>query len=192
LPKAGFVAQGTQIGSASPTKTFGDADLANATPYFQAQKYQILFARDYALDADAITSVDAQTDLQVQVWDRHADSYGSDGIDALNWMEGALRNKHYQAKTLGLALIPNHLMFSKLKTMRPSVQLLSDGTHATYPVGYGLATMSVVSRTAASAATEGLDPDTELAATLAEETIRQLAALSVTGASVPDDPNARP
>ena len=72
------------------------------------------------------------------------------------------------------------------------MQLLSAGTHAPYPVGYGLATMSVVSRTGIDPQTDGLDDDTRLAATLAAETIRQLAALSVTGAFVPDDPSTRP
>jgi hypothetical protein len=83
-------------------------------------------------------------------------------------------------------------MFSKLRTLRPSVQLLSDGTHATYPVGFGLATMSVVSRTGASVPTDGLDSDTQLASQLAEETIRQLSSLSVSGTFVQDDPRSRP
>jgi hypothetical protein len=192
LPKAGLTPNGTQIGYTNPTKTFDQAGLDNAIPYFQTQQYSVLFARDYSVDAATIAANGAQSDLQVQIWDRHADSDSSDGVDALDNMEPTLQYKYYQAKTFGLTLIPNHLMFSKLKTMRPSVQLLSDGTHATYPVGYGLATMSLVSRTGIHAPLDGLDSDTQLAATLAEETIRQLAALSVSGAFIPDDPSSRP
>jgi hypothetical protein len=40
--------------------------------------------------------------------------------------------------------------------------------------------------------TDGLDEDTALAAILADETIRQLAFLSTTGAFVPDEPKASP
>jgi len=192
LPKTGFTPQGTQIGYTNAEKTFDQAALDNALPYFQAEQYRILFARRYALNAQSIATSGVQTDLQVQVWDRHADSDPSDGIEAIEMLEYMSTTVYDQARRCGSAWTPYHLMFAKLKTMRPSVQLLSDGTHATYPVGYGLATMSVVSRTGLHPSTEGLDADTLLAAQLAEETIRQLSALSVTGVSVPDDPNARP
>jgi hypothetical protein len=192
VPKAGLTPEGTQVGYTNPQKAFDDAGLTNAVPYFQKQQYQILFARDYWLDAATIQAGGAQSDLQVQIWDRHADSDGSDGLDAVNTMEGFSQYKYGQAESLGLSLIPYHLMFAKLKTMRPSIQLLSDGVHATYPVGYGLATMSLVSRTGIHASSDGLDSDTQLAKTLAEETIEQLASLSVTGSFVPDDPATRP
>jgi len=51
---------------------------------------------------------------------------------------------------------------------------------------------SIVSRTSVSPPTDGLDEDTALAAILADETIRQLAFLSTTGAFVPDEPKASP
>jgi hypothetical protein len=208
VPKAGLVPQGTQIGYTNPNKSFDAACLDNALPYFRQQQYQTLFARGYEADpncpctdddtqcpesmcAATITAAGMQTDLQVQVWDRHIDSVLSDGRGAINMMEERLKDTYRQANALGLALIPYHLMFAKLRTMRPSVQLLSDGIHATYPVGYGLATMSFVSRTGIHAPTDGLDADTQLAAELAEETIRQLSTLSVSGAFVPDDPSRR-
>jgi hypothetical protein len=192
LPKAGLTPHGTQIGFTNPAKQFDAAALRRAEPYFQAQQYRTLFARGYALDAQTITATGAQTDLQVQVWDRHADLDLSAGLEAVSMLEFMLSNIHDEATSLGLAVIPYHLMFSKLKTMRPSVQLLSDGTHATYPVGYGLATMSVVSRTGLRVPTDGLDADTQLASQLADETIRQLSALSASGVFVPDDPRTRP
>jgi len=192
LPKAGFTPQGTQIGYTNPEKLFDTACLDNAGPYFQAEQYRILFARGYSVDATTIATTGAQTDLQVQIWDRHADADPSDGIAAVEWVEAMSQYTYGMAKYWGATMTPFHLMFAKLKTMRPSVQLLSDGTHATYPVGYGLATMSVVARAGIHPSTDGLDDDTRLAAQLAEETIRQLASLSVTGAFVPDDPSTRP
>ena len=192
LPKVGFVPQGTQIPYTNPYKTFDAACLDDAVPYFAQEQYEILFARSYAVDAATIVAAGAQSELQVQIWDRHADSDASDGLAAVEMMEDMSHAKYDEAKWWGAALIPYHLMFAKLKTMRPSVQLLSDGTHATYPVSYGLATMSVVARTGIHPPTDGLDDDSGLAAQLAEETIRQLATLSVTGAFVPDDPSTRP
>ncbi|MDD5306990.1 MAG: hypothetical protein PHU25_06685 [Deltaproteobacteria bacterium] len=192
LPRAGLAPRGTQIGYTNPQKSFDAACLDNALPYFEGQQYRILFARKYDLDAAAIAAAGAQTDLQVQVWDRHADSDPSDGIVAIEMLEFMSTTVYDQAKLYGSALVPYHLMFARLKTTRPSVQLLSDGVHATYPVGYGLATMSVVSRTGLHPSTDGLDSDTLLAAQLAEQTIRQLATLSVTGEPVPDDPSTRP
>src|SRR6185295_17087467 len=99
-----------------------------AAPYFRQEQYQILFARGYGLDARTITSSGAQTSLQVQIWDRHYDADSSDGLTALTFLEQASMNIYAQARALGLAMIPYHLMFARLKTMRPSIQLLSDGT----------------------------------------------------------------
>jgi hypothetical protein len=192
LPQAGYTPQGTQIGYTNPYKSFDAACLDNAVPYFQQQQYRVLLARSYAIDAATIAATGAQTDLQVQIWDRHADADPSDGLAAVAMLESMSQGTYAQARSWGAAMVPYHLMFAKLKTMRPSVQLLSDGTHATYPVGYGLATMSIVARTGRHPQTDGLDADTALAAQLAEETIRQLANLSVTGGFVADDPGARP
>jgi hypothetical protein len=186
LPRAGFVADGTQIGYTNPEKLVDSAAVDAAAPFFQQQQYQVLFARGYTVDSATIAAAGNQKDLQVQVWDRHVDSDPSDGLAAVGMMEYRLTWTHDEAATYGLALIPYHLMFARLKTARPSVSLLSDGTHATYPVGYGLATMSVVSRTGAHVPIDGLDADTQLAAQLGEETIRQLSALSVSGDFVPD------
>jgi hypothetical protein len=192
VAKAGFAPQGTQIGAFNDNKSFDTTALASAVPYFEQQQYKVLFARAFEVDAAAIAAAGAQSDLQVQVWDRHYDTDLSDGALFVSEIANALAYTYTEAQQYGLALIPNHLMFAKLKTMRPSVQLLSDGTHVTYPVGYGLATMSVVSRTGIRPSTDGLDPDTQLAAQLGNETIRQLSALSISGGFVPDDPTKRP
>jgi hypothetical protein len=192
LPKAGLTPHATEIGASNPQKTFDAASLESALPHFEAQQYGILFARSYALDAAEIAAAGAQSDLQVQIWDRYADADPSDGLAAVGMMEFMSVRAYDSASSLGLTLVPFHLMFSKLKTMRPSVQLLSDGVHATYPVAYGLASMSAVSRTGLHVPTDGLAPDAELAARLADETIRQLSSLSVTGSFVPDDPATRP
>jgi hypothetical protein len=192
LPRAGLSPNGTQIGYTNPEKVVDTAALTTAVPYFQEQQYEILFARGYDVDGAAITSAGAQTGLQVEVWDRHFDNDSSDGISALGTMEVRLLDVYFEAQAQGLSMIPYHLMFARMKTMRPSIALLSDGTHATYPVGYGLATMSLVSRTGLHASTDGLDPDTQLAAQVADQTIRQLSTLSISGAFVPDDPSTRP
>lgn len=192
VPKAGRSAHGTLLGPTNPQKRFDEASVGSATPHFAAQQYKILFARGYDVDASAIATAGTQTDLQVQVWDRHFDNDSSDGATAVATMESALTRTRIEASTRGLAWIPNHLAFAKLKTMRPSVALLSDGTHATFPVAYGLATMSIVSRTGAHLSTDGLDPDTQLAAQLADETIRQLSTLSASGSVVADEPSSRP
>jgi hypothetical protein len=180
------VPHGTEIGYTNPAKAFDDAALAKAATPFAAHAYHVLFARQYLVAADAIRAAGGQPDLQVQVWDRHQDVDTNDGVTALETMESTLVAKYDEARALGLALVPYHLMFARLKTLRPSVQLLSDGVHATYPVGYGLAVMSVVSRTGACPPVDGLDDDTKAASQVACETVRQLSALSVSGDFVPD------
>ncbi len=192
VPKANLVPHGTLLGPTNASKRFDETSASSAAPYFEAQPYQILFARGYDVDASAVAPSGTQPDLQVQVWDRHFDVDSSDGLSAIATMEYALERTRFEASNRGLAWIPNHLAFAKLKTMRPSVALLGDGTHATFPVGYALATMSIVSRTGAYLSTDGLDPDTRLAAELADETIRQLSTLSASGKVVADDPSTRP
>jgi hypothetical protein len=192
LSKMTITPNATTLGNANATKTFDANELTAATPYFQKAQYAILFARDYSVDAATIRGAGAQSDLQVQVWDRHADSDPNDGIAAVAMMESMLTAKYDEAKSLELAHIPYHLMFAKLKTARPAVNLLSDGVHATYPVGYGLAVMSIVARAAKTPPTNGLDADTLAAAQFADETIRQLSALSASGAPTVDDPATRP
>ena len=192
VSRLGMTPKPVAIGSTNESKTFDDTCLANALPSFQQGQYSILFARDYSVGADAIRAAGGQTALQVQVWDRHADAIPADGAAAVEMMEPLSKTKRDLASQLGLAWIPYHIMFARLKTERPSVALTSDGTHATYPVGYGLAAMSVISRTSLQVPTDGLDQDTRAAVRLADETIRQLSALSQTGIPVPDDPATRP
>src|SRR5260370_35281015 len=115
-----------EIGFTTPYKQFDAAALRRATPYFQVQQYRTLFARGYTIDAQTITATGAQTDLQVQVWDRHADSDPSDGLAAVDMLQSKLTSKLTEAMFYRLAMIPYHLMFAKLKTMRPSVHLLTD------------------------------------------------------------------
>ncbi len=191
VPRLGLTPRATSIGVSNPTKTFDAACLANAQGRFSTSPYELLFARDYSLDGATIRAA-ASPGLQVQVWDRHLDGMPVDGIAELSALESRLLAKYQQARRLGLALIPHHLAFARLKAERPSIDLTSDGTHTTYPVGYALATMSVVSRLGRHVPTTGLDADTERAAAIAEETIRQLSSLSATGEFVPDLPSARP
>ena len=133
-----------------------------------------------------------QNDLQAQVYDRHYDDLPADGIDAVGHVEWPSRAFSRKARQLGLAWIPYHLMFAKLKTARPHIHLTSDGVHATYPVSYALAAMSLESRTSYRVPTDGLDEDTAAAVGFGHETIRQLSTLSQTGTFAPDDPATRP
>jgi hypothetical protein len=192
LPKAGFSPKGTAVVASNTTKTCDDSCLTAATGNLQTQQYDLFYARDYSVSADTIRALGPQADLQVQVWDRHADNIAADGLEAIGMMEYILTNEYDRAKPLGLVITPYHLMFSKLKTLRPSVNLTSDGTHATGPVSYGQATMSVVARTGITPLTTGLDEETRVAAQLGAETIRQLSSLSATGMFVSDDPENRP
>ena len=118
LPKSGLTPHGTNIGFTNPAKVFDDASRDAALPYFQAQQYKILLARAYSVQADAIRTAGAQPDLQVQIWDRHYDADSADGVMTVGNMEGALENAYARARSWGASLIPYHLMFAKLKTMR--------------------------------------------------------------------------
>ncbi len=192
LARDGWTPQGTSIGYTNPSKTFDSACQASAQPSFAARQYLLLFARDYSVGADAIRASGGQPDLQAQVWDRHADNIPVDGLEAVGMMEYKLTTWYDEAKSLGLALIPYHLMFSKLKTANSTLMLTSDGTHATDTVNWGLVTMSIVSRTGSATYTGDLDSNSQLASQLGDETIRQLSTLSEDGTYVPDDPAARP
>lgn len=190
VPKLGMNPKGTAIGACNDTKTFDAVCLDKANASFATAQYEILFARDYSVTAAAASAM--QDGLQVQVWDRQFDMDPPDGVAAVGWLDDRSLAVAYQARTLGLAWIPFHLMFAKLKTARPWIQLTSDGTHVTYPVGYGLAAMSIESRTSWMAPTRDLDADTAAAVEFADETIRQLSSLSQWGTYVPDDPMTRP
>jgi hypothetical protein len=192
VPKLGMTPKGTALGSCNDTKTFDATCLDKANASFASAQYRILFARDYSVSSDTIVSAVKQNDLQVQVWDRHFDADPADGAAAVASLEVRSTEVISAARSLGLAWIPYHLMFAKLKTARPSVQLTSDGTHATYPVSYGLAAMSVESRTSLQIPTAGLDADTVAAVGFADETLRQLSSLSQWGTYVADDPTTRP
>ncbi len=198
LPKAGFTPEWTQVGAPEGLPYCGNACLAAVTPDLKKQQYALFYNRDYLAgdagiaDAGTLEAIGSQKQMQAQVWDRHADNIPMDGVEAVEMMEYMSFSTYYEARTLGLAHTPYHLMFSKLKTMVPSVDLTSDGTHATPTVAYGQATMSVVSRTGIHTSTSGLDSDTALSSQLGEETIRQLSSLSVTGTFVSDDPGSRP
>jgi hypothetical protein len=192
LPKLGFTPKATAIGSTNPSKTFDAACLTNAEAGFASASYAILLARDYSVSAASIVAAGKQDALQVEVWDRHEDNVPSDGSTSVEHLEWLSRAKADQARSLGLAWLPYHLMFAKLKTARPSVQLTADGTHATTTVSTGQAVLSIASRTSLAVPTDGLDDDTKAAVGFAEETILELSALSRSGAFVPDDPATRP
>jgi hypothetical protein len=192
LPKLGLTPKGTAIGYCNEWKIFDLACLDKAKQSFRAAQYQVLFARNYSVTAETTIEEGMQDALQVQVWDRHYDADPPDGAITVAALEGASQNGVAQARDLGVAWIPYHLMFAKLKTARPSVAITSDGIHATYPVGFGLTAMSVESRTPLMVPTDGLDDDTAAAVTFGDETLRQLSSMSQWGTFVPDDPETRP
>jgi hypothetical protein len=192
VPRVGLTPKATAIGACNETKTFDATCLTTASASFANAQYEILFARGYAITASSIAEAGKQTSLTSQVWDRHYDGLPVDGAAAVDAIEERSMFGVAQARAFGLAWIPHHLAFAKLKTARPSVALTSDGTHATYPVGFSLAAMSVLSRTSLLVPVDGLDDDTAAAVGLAAETIRQVAALSQWGTHVPDDPATRP
>lgn len=192
VPKVGLTPKATAIGACNATKAFDATCLATAMASFATAQYEILFARDYSIPASMITAAGNQSKLTVQVWDRHYDNLPSDGAAAVAALEERSMYSIAQARNYGLAWVPYHLTFAKLKTARPAIALTSDGTHATYPVGYALATLSVVSRTSLTVPTAGLDADTAAGVGFATETIRHLSSLSQWGTFVPDDPATRP
>jgi hypothetical protein len=190
--KVGLDPKPTAIGACNATKTFDATCLATATQSFASTQYRILYARDYSIPASMIVAAGKQTDLTVQVWDRHYDGLPNDGLAAVDALEERSMFGIGEAHQYGLAWTPHHISFAKLKTARPMVQLTSDGTHATYPVGYALAAMSVFSRTSRVVPTAGLDADTAAAVGYSMETIRHLSAMSQWGTFVADDPATRP
>jgi hypothetical protein len=192
LPAIGLVPSAKALGGCNAMKTFDDACLTSSTSALLATQYRILFARDYSVSASAIAAAGQQTALTAQIWDRHYDGLSSDGLDAVEVLEERSLFGISRAHLLGLAWVPHHIAFARLKTARPAIQLTSDGTHATYPVGYALAAMSVFSRTSRAIPTKGLDQDTVAAVGFATDTIRQLSAMSRWGTFVPDDPATRP
>ncbi len=191
LPMLGITPKGTAIGYCNDTKTFDEACLEKANEHFGAAQYQILFAREYSIPSATIAP-GMQDGLQGQVWDRHYDADPADGATTVAALELGSKHGIIQARALGLAWIPYHLMFAKLKTARPSVPITSDGIHATYPVSFALAAMSVQSRTSLLVPTDGLDDDTAAAVLFGDETLRQLSSLSQWGTFVADDPATRP
>ena len=188
----GLTPEGTAFGACNMTKTFDATCLGLAKPVLSGAQFQILFARDYSVSAASIAAAGAQTHLTVQVWDRHYDGLPNDGLAAVMALEERSKVANAQARYYGLAWIPHHLAFAKLKQARPALDLTSDGTHATFPVGYTLASLSIVSRTSREIPTGGLDADTAAGVAIADETVRQLASLSQWSKFIPDDPATRP
>jgi hypothetical protein len=197
LPKAGFTAQYQATDPSAPEGSpFCDTSCLSAlTPYLQKQQFALMYARDYSIadagtvSAATLQAIGPQQDMQVQIWDRHWNGTTEEGLAEMEYVSQASR---YEAAQLDLAFTPYHVMFARLATVDPTIQLTSDGTHATAPVAYGQATMSIVSRTGITTGTKGLDSDTTLASQLADQTVRQLSSLSVSGLYVPDDPSSRP
>jgi hypothetical protein len=92
-----------------------------------------------------------------------------------------------EANSLGLAFIPQHLNFAKLKVDDPDAKLLADGVHAEPAIQHGLAVMSFVSRTALAVTYTGVENEFDIMARLGEESVRQWATLSQTGYPVYED-----
>ena len=91
-----------------------------------------------------------------------------------------------QAASTGVAFLPQHLNFAKLKIQNPDANLMNDGVHAVPSVQYGLAAMSFVSRTSQPVLLTGKNAENDQMAAFGEETIRQWATLSETGSPVPE------
>ena len=109
-----------------------------------------------------------------------------DQIDDRVWWLSA------DSRAQGLAWLPQHINFARLKYALPDAQLLTDGVHATSAVQAGLAAMSFYARTGLVPTTEGVDEETATAITLGVSTIRQLSTLSLSGELVEDEPATRP
>lgn len=151
----------------------------------QQNQYMTLYARGYYDSQDAIRTAGDSPDLLVQMYDRHWDSTNMDGINALDDIIDRSYPFSNIARDLGVAWLPQHINFGKLK-IATGANLLKDAQHATDAVQAGLAAMSYVSRTGLSPTTAGVDSTTASAITFGEETIRTMSTFSMTGIHIPD------
>lgn len=179
------------MGACGSGRVVDDTCLGLAAPYFASDTYQVLFARWYFADIDTIRAAANDPELMPQVYDRHYDGLDHAGEAAIDALETRSLTQYGVARDLGLAWLPHHINFARIKHQDDSVMFTSDGTHAHTHVNRGMAAMSYVSRTGLSPVLTGLTGHTRLAVEEGERTIRQLATLSIGGATVADTPENR-
>lgn len=192
LTREGVAHAVTEIGNCNDFRSFDSVCLARAATHFDDNEFHVLYARYYDVDDADIRATGPQPALQAQAYDRHWDETGNDGRSALDEIYDRTMYVYEPARRRGVAFLPQHINFARLKLEVPAANLLSDGTHATSAVQAGLAAMSYVARTGRSPGRASLSGEAEAAVRLGELTVRQLAALSTTGEHIPDVPSERP
>lgn len=164
---------------------------SKVVPAFAGVDYHVLYARNYGISTELMVEGSGMPNLMPQLYDRHWDDTQNDGVDALDDLFARSWGRYIRASVFGVAWLPQHVNFAKLKERMPSAQLLSDGVHATDAVQAGLASMSWTSRTGLAASTTGVDAETAEAIRLGDHTIRTLSTVSPTGELIPDLPANR-
>ncbi len=192
LTREGVAHAVTEIGNCNDFRSFDLVCLARAATHFDDNDFHVLYARYYDVDDADIRATGPQPGLQAQAYDRHWDETVNDGRAALDEIYDRTMYVYDPARRRGVAFLPQHINFARLKLELPAANLLSDGTHATSAVQAGLAAMSYVSRTGRSPSRASLSGEAEAAVRLGELTVRQLATLSTSGEHVPDVPDERP
>ena len=182
-------AQLVALGSCNSARRFDDACLQRTADQLATGDPQLLYARGYSVSQADIRAA-AGNDISAQVYDRHADG-DSTGDSQLAGIFGRSWGKLRQAHALGLAWLPMHIAYARLRAESPGAPLLTDGVHATPEVQRMLASMSYVSRTGGSPTRQGLRASMALATRVGEETLRALATLNAAGVPAEDDLNAR-
>jgi len=180
LGEQGMAAEPIPIGHCNPYKTVDEECLSRAAESFGSGEVMSIYARAYEVSATDFVAAGGG-DIQPQVYDRHWDSTTNDAAGAVDDLEYRMARVMDEAATYGLAFLPQHLNFAKLKVMDPSAAMLSDGVHARPPIQQGLAAMSYVSRTSAAIVFDDEETEADTMARFGEETIRQWSSLSESG-----------
>jgi hypothetical protein len=191
LNREGIPNRSVSLGQCTEYRSVDQACAEAAEPHFAERDYMTLYARAYDISASALGELGG-AQVQAQIYDRHWDATGNDGTAALDEIEDRTLWVPGVAIDQGLAWLPQHINFARLKYERPTASLLTDGTHSTPAVQDGLAAMSFVSRTGLSPTTEGLSEEAAITVRNGESVIRQLSSLSVSGEYVSDVPLERP
>ena len=191
LDREGIDYESVNLGQCNEFRSLDAACLVRAEEHFAENSFMSLYARAYDVTADQLRAAGG-SELQSQVYDRHWDMPDNPGTIALDQIDDRVWSLSTDARAQGLAWLPQHINFARLKYALPDAQLLTDGVHATSAVQSGLAAMSFYSRTGIEPSVEGLDEETATAITLGVSTIRQLSVLSLSGEPVVDDPATRP
>jgi hypothetical protein len=191
LEREGIEYESVNLGQCNDFRSLDSACLVGAESHFSEHSFMSLYARAYDVTSDQIRAAGG-ADLQAQIYDRHWDMPDNPGTVALDQIDLRVWSLSTDARALGLAWLPQHINFARLKYALPDAQLLTDGVHATRAVQSGLAAMSFFARTGIEPTVEGLNEETATAITQGISTIRQLSTLSLSGETVVDDPATRP